>query len=278
MRPVNLIPPEQRRGDRAPLRAGPLSYGVVGILAAALLAIVLVVLTGNTVAERESELAGLEAEEQAARARAEAMRPYAEFASLQQVRRDTVTSLAQSRFDWERVLREFSIILPADVWLVKMTGTVSPGTVLESGAEVAIRESVPGPALTIEGCAAGQDAVARFIAALKDIDGVTRVAVQESKRPPIDASETSGAAASETGDDCRTRDFITRFQIVAAFDAAPVTDAVAPDAAPAPTAPAPADGSGVPEAEAEQQQAEDSAAEQSGDGQQAAKIVPGVAK
>ena len=30
MRPVNLIPPEDRRGDRAPLRAGSLSYVVVG--------------------------------------------------------------------------------------------------------------------------------------------------------------------------------------------------------------------------------------------------------
>ena len=26
MRPVNLIPPEERRGDQAPLRTGPLAY------------------------------------------------------------------------------------------------------------------------------------------------------------------------------------------------------------------------------------------------------------
>ena len=30
MRPVNLIPPEERRGDHAPLRAGALSYVIVG--------------------------------------------------------------------------------------------------------------------------------------------------------------------------------------------------------------------------------------------------------
>ena len=34
MRPVNLIPPEERRGERAPMRTGPLSYVVVAVLAA----------------------------------------------------------------------------------------------------------------------------------------------------------------------------------------------------------------------------------------------------
>ena len=35
MRPVNLIPPEDRRGEQAPLRTGPLAYVLVGALVAA---------------------------------------------------------------------------------------------------------------------------------------------------------------------------------------------------------------------------------------------------
>ena len=31
MRPVNLIPPDQRRGDSAPLRTGPLVYVLLGL-------------------------------------------------------------------------------------------------------------------------------------------------------------------------------------------------------------------------------------------------------
>ena len=123
MRPVNLIPPEDRRGDRAPLRTGALPYAVVAALVLGLAAVSSVVLTGNTVSERESELASLEAREAQAQARVQALSPYAEFASLEQTRHDTVASLAQSRFDWERVLRELALVLPDDVWLIALTGT-----------------------------------------------------------------------------------------------------------------------------------------------------------
>ena len=34
MRPINLIPPEERRGSQAPLRSGPLAYILVGALVA----------------------------------------------------------------------------------------------------------------------------------------------------------------------------------------------------------------------------------------------------
>ena len=45
MRPVNLIPPEQRRGEQAPLRTGPLPYIVVGALVAVLVGVTALVLT-----------------------------------------------------------------------------------------------------------------------------------------------------------------------------------------------------------------------------------------
>ena len=61
MRPVNLIPPEDRRGDHAPLRAGVASYAIVGVLALALVGVVMVILAGNKISESEAELAALEA-------------------------------------------------------------------------------------------------------------------------------------------------------------------------------------------------------------------------
>ena len=39
MRPVNLIPPEARRGEKAPMRTGALSYVIVAVLAAALVGV-----------------------------------------------------------------------------------------------------------------------------------------------------------------------------------------------------------------------------------------------
>lgn len=279
MRPVNLIPPEDRRGDRAPLRTGALPYAVVAALALGLAAVSSVVLTGNTVSERETELASLEAREAQAQTRAQALSPYAEFASLEQTRHDTVASLAQSRFDWERVLQELALVIPEDVWLVNMTGTVSPEVSFEGGAEVPIRDTVLGPALAIVGCGADQDSVARFVAALQDVDGVTRVSVQESKRPEL--GQTGSSAASSFSDDCRTKDFIARFEIVAAFDSV-TTPATTTPTAPVPTAPgapvAPTDGSGVAETQAGEQQARDSIAEQSGEAREAVNLIPGVGR
>lgn len=270
MRPVNLIPPESRRGQRAPLRAGSVSYAIVAVLAIALAGVTALVMTSNTVAERESELAATEARQAELAAQAQALAPYAEFATLREQRQATIRQLAQSRFDWERVLRELALILPDDVWLVRVGGSASPDAVIE-GSDDPLRSGAAGPALSLIGCGASQEAVAGFAAALEDIDGVTRVGVAESELP------TGDVTGAGQGDDCRTRDFIARFEITAAFDAVPAPEAAA--AIPAPgTTPPPATGDGVADAQATSQAAEDSAAEQTGEAQDAASVVPGVAR
>ena len=244
MRPVNLIPPEQRRGERAPLRTGALPYIILGALAAMLLAVTALVLTGNQVSEREAKLASLEVEQSAIATRAEALSSYAEFAALSEARDATVTSLAQSRFDWERVLRELALVIPDDVWLTQAVGTVSPAVTLQGGSGTPNRAEIAGPALELIGCGASHEAVAGFVAVLRDIDGVTRVGIASSERNAPQAEDTSadGATAAggdpSTSGDCRTEDFIARFEIVLAFDAVPAP--AAPEAAPAPgTTPAP---------------------------------------
>ena len=116
MRPLNLIPPEQRRGDQAPLRSGPLAYILLGALVALLAGVTALVLTGNEISERESEVARLEVEDARERARAERLVSYTQFRELSEQRVTTVASLADSRFDWERVMRELSLVLPSDAW------------------------------------------------------------------------------------------------------------------------------------------------------------------
>ena len=75
MRPINLIPPEDRRGDSAPLRTGPLPYIVLGALVAVLLGVGGIVLLGNQLSESKGELAKVEAEDSAAAARAGSSAP-----------------------------------------------------------------------------------------------------------------------------------------------------------------------------------------------------------
>lgn len=239
MRPVNLIPAEQRHGQRAPMRGGPLAYIVVGALVAALAGVTLLVVSGNQISERKQEVSQLEREDASVKARAAKLDAYTQFRSLHDQRVATVTSLADSRFDWERVMRELALVLPGDVWLTNLTGTDNPAVSPEGAAGVALRSSVPGPALALVGCAHSQEAVAGFVQALKDIDGVTRVGVESSALgggsggESVSSDSASGGGASS----CQTRDFIAQFQIVAAFDAAPVVseEAAAPvEAAPAP--------------------------------------------
>jgi Tfp pilus assembly protein PilN len=219
VRPVNLIPVEERRGEQAPLRSGPLVYVLIGALVALLAGVTALVLVGNQISEREGEIAGLEVEDAREEARAESLAAYTQFRQLSEQRVTTVASLADSRFDWERVMRELSLVLPKTAWLVSLTasagGSVEGG---ESGSGLAT--AALGPTLELSGCATGQEAVAGFVTALKDIDGVTRVGVQSSELGTEDGG--GGGGGSEGGDECRTRSFIAKFEIVVAFDAAPV--------------------------------------------------------
>jgi Tfp pilus assembly protein PilN len=220
MRPVNLIPVEDRRDGAARLRGGPLAYFVIGGLIALLAGVTLLVSTGNDISTKKAEITRLGAEAHRMEAKASRLASYVQFQSLHDQRVATVTSLANSRFDWERVVRELSLILPSDVWLTNLTGTAAPSVSVNSAASIALRDSVPGPALEILGCATGQDAVASFISELKQIDGVTRVAVESSV---LGDAEEAGGGASESGGgaQCQTRNFIAQFAIVAAFDEAP---------------------------------------------------------
>lgn len=222
MRPVNLIPPDQRRGDSAQLRTGPLLYVVLGALALVLVGVTVLVLTENQISDSKAEVVTLKHEDAAAEAKAKKLSAYVQFRTLAEQRITTVESLADSRFDWERVMRELSLILPSNVWLTNLSATASAESSSggEGGGEASgLRGAIPGPALELKGCAAGQKAVAEFVTALKDIDGVTRVGIGSSEL----ASSSGEAGSGEGGgDDCRTRSFIAQFQLVVAFDAAPV--------------------------------------------------------
>jgi Tfp pilus assembly protein PilN len=239
MRPVNLIPPEERAGARKPMRGGPLAYVIVGALAAAVIGVAAVAVTSNQISDSKAEIATLEEERAAVEARAQALDAYTQFHSLQEQRTATITSLADSRFDWQRVMHELSLILPSNVWLTNLSGTATPGVAVNGGAGSGLRSAIPGPALELNGCAQSQDAVAGFIQALKEIDGVTRVGVQSSALASGEGGESAGGGGISS---CQTRDFIAQFQMVAAFDAAPVssTSGEATEAVPAPTETVPA--------------------------------------
>jgi Tfp pilus assembly protein PilN len=232
MRPINLIPAELRQGSHAPMRTGPIPYIVVGALVAVLAGVALLVVTSNQVAERKTEVAQLKREDATAQREAQRLSAYTQFQTLHEQRVATITDLADSRFDWERVMRELSLVLPHDVWLTGLSASASPET---EGSGSALRAGIPGPALELQGCATGQEHVAGFVTSLKDIDGVTRVGIESTELgDEEEGAGISGGSGEESGGgdaECRTRKFIAKFQIVIAFDAAPVPVSASAEAA-----------------------------------------------
>ena len=133
MRPVNLIPPESRRGRRAPLRSGPLPYIAIGALVAVLVGVTALVLTGNQISESKADVTRLEAEDAVAEARVEKLAAFTQFQTLREQRVATVTSLADSRFDWQRVMRELALIVPPNAWLIELNASASADAQIEGG-------------------------------------------------------------------------------------------------------------------------------------------------
>ena len=249
MRPINLIPAEDRRGERAPLRAGPLSYVLVGVLLLAFIGVYVLVSTSNTISERKSALASLEQQLASTQARAQALQSFSDFASLEQTRTETVSSLARSRFDWERVLRELALVIPGDVSVTIVSGSVSTNAASGTSGGSGGAEGINAPTLTMSGCGSGHESVARFVAALRDIDGVTRVGLQSSAET---AGDAAASADSGPASDCFG---LARFDVVVAFDGVEVDESGI-----VPTAPDPAlDDGGVAEAEAKHNEAKESA-------------------
>ena len=225
MRPINLIPEAERRSHGTTTRTGPLAYLIVGALAVLLIGVIVLVLTNNQISDRQGEVTTLEAERSEASARVAALAPYVSFQQVAESRIQTITTLADNRFDWVRVIRQLSLILPPRVYLTTLTASAGGGE--ETGATV--------PTLTIGGCAPGQDTVAAFVAALKEIDGVTRVGLSSS-------TGNSGEGEAEgAGSGCQSAG-VFNFNITVTFDGAPAsldsgagleTTEVAPEEAPA---------------------------------------------
>jgi Tfp pilus assembly protein PilN len=238
VRPVNLIPPDLRRGDNAPLRTGPVVYIVLGALVLVLAGVTMLVLTDNKISDRKADVVRLHREDAAAKAKAERLAAYTQFQTMSEQRLATVQSLANSRFDWERVMRELALVLPKDVWLVSLNAAASPSEGSSESGGGGLTGSVQGPSLSLSGCTSSQDAVAGFVTALKDIDGVTRVGLESST-----AGGGSGATNAEGGGGggCESGDSVTQFSLIVAFDAAPAP--ITAEAAAEPTATTPEGGS-----------------------------------
>ncbi len=229
MRAVDLTPRDAGRGGAGGI--GP--YAVLGVLGVLLAGVVAYVLTNNTLVERRAEAASLQTQVQAAQAQAEATRSYREFAALADARVATVRELGRARFDWHRAFDEIARVMPENVWLTSLLGTVTTGVSVEgagSGTTSTLRGALPNPAIELTGCTTGHADVARLISRLRLMTGVVRVALADSAK--AGGSGGGGGATGGAGGDCRAgSDTVPQFGLVVFFEPPPAVSAPADPAA-----------------------------------------------
>jgi Tfp pilus assembly protein PilN len=197
MKRMNLLPPEVRPREGG--RRGA-SYFVIGGLVASVLAMLAYAIVIGGVHSDESELASLKDETRTAQAQAEALRPYGEFAEMKQQRERSVRTVAETRFNYERLTRELARILPAGVWVGHMA--VAPAepedSVVDAGADSAVATQPLAPAMTISGCAPSQDVVADTLDRLRALTTATNVELGSSSQTTDDASAPTSSSSSSS--------------------------------------------------------------------------------
>jgi Tfp pilus assembly protein PilN len=229
MRAVNLLPsdlrgaaPKLARSARPEPVQGIGAYVLLGALALCVAAFAGYVLTTNGIKQREADLEAVKQRTAAATAKAAALKPYADFQALAAARVETVRGLAAARFDWERALRDVSHAIPGDVKLSALNGDMGlPGsTAASTGGGDALRGSIQAPAISMTGCAPTQTGVARMMARIKGVDGVTRVSLSKSEvAATATASTTTGSTSVCEGKTPATFSIVIFFERAAALDA-----------------------------------------------------------
>ncbi|HEU4975997.1 MAG TPA: PilN domain-containing protein [Baekduia sp.] len=251
MRAVNLIPAEDRRGaGGAAGRSGGGAYAVLGGLAVAVAMASAWVVTGNGLDDKQAQLDRISQQADQAEAQAQSLASYTKFAAVRAKRVQTVSQLAESRFDWAHALHEVARVLPENAWLTNLTATSSPGVSVGSGAS-GLRGALAVPAIEVAGCTTSQRSVAKMMARMRLIDGVERVSLDNAAKGDTSGGTSTGSAGSG---DCRGGHAqFPQFSMVVFFSQAAAPVAAAPGTAttaaavastttPAPTTSAPASG------------------------------------
>jgi Tfp pilus assembly protein PilN len=239
VRAINLIPADQRRGSARGTSSKPSFgvYAVLGGLGAAVMCVLAFVLLSNSINGKTEKLADLESQSQGEKQVADALRPYGQFADVQRARQQQITTLTQGRFDWERALRQLSLAIPRNVYLLTVAATGSPDVQIDAGAGGGgalsnLRNKSEAPAFVMTGCTYSQHAVARMMTRMRNLDDVTAVKLGTSARKE-DSSETAAgpAATAETSQqnkdvsDCIGSSRVTKFDLMVEFGGSPTAAA-----------------------------------------------------
>jgi hypothetical protein len=203
VRAVNLIPVEQRGGASVGAgRSGGAAYAVMVVLGGFALFAYLYGRANHEISSRQAETTEITARAQHAQLETSRLAPYTSFIALREQRMNAVSELADTRFDWAHAFHEFGRVLPREISVTSLTGTIAGagpaagGAAAASAVPSAARAAAAGssstvtsatppgsvPTFTLAGCATSQPAVALLLDRLRLMDGVSDVTLQSSTK------------------------------------------------------------------------------------------------
>jgi hypothetical protein len=113
------------------------------------------------------------------------MESFTNFSSIKDQRLAAVVAAAQTRFDWERLMREVSRVMPAGSWLQSTDASVT-GATADAANPAAAQPADPNvpvtPTATFVGCTPKQSEVAKILVRMRAMHRVTNVNLDESVR------------------------------------------------------------------------------------------------
>jgi hypothetical protein len=201
-------------------------YIVLGVLTFAVLGAFLVVNASNQVKDKKAHLAQLEEEAEQAQSTAQQTGTTGSVKSIAQGQFDAVAATIDSRFNFERRLRQLSHILPGDVTITELTASITGGDTGEgdaaadtgaggTGSGGAESSQPAGPGFKIKGCSLKRDwtAVAVLITRMRNLDGVISVKVTDDlSAGGSDGGGSSGA--TDGGGTCGKNDWTFGLSVI----------------------------------------------------------------
>jgi hypothetical protein len=184
MKAVNLIPSEQRRARPSGEQSGS-AYAVLGVLVVLLALAVAYVMTSNSVNDNKTKAEKAKQQADALEAQASNLDAFTDFSTIKQQRLEAVKTAAETRFDWERLMREISRVMPDGSWLqtteASVEGDTSEAATAPATANPAEATTGPvSPTATFVGCTPKQSEVAKILVRLRSMHRVTDVELNES--------------------------------------------------------------------------------------------------
>lgn len=190
MKRIDLLPPEQR--VKASRERG-LLWAIL-ILVAIVVALGLVYVWQNgQVTDKQVELDGLTTEMAAVQQQALALRPYAEIQTTRTAMTQAAKGIYDSRVPWSTILQEVSLVVPENVRLQSLSGTV-PATMLPGPAVAPAPAAAATTDLTFTGTSYAHKDVAEFMTRLGLIPQLSNVQLASSAGAA--ATDTTGASGT----------------------------------------------------------------------------------